>query len=123
FRARAAFDARNAELAAAGQPMQDAAAFEAAWERDHPTPATPLSAVRDQIDYGVQLVAVDRVGSGPDVGGGGGALADGLRSVADFASLVAGVQARGYSDADIRKILGGNLLRVWRDVEAGAQPR
>ncbi|MGY1409014.1 MULTISPECIES: membrane dipeptidase [unclassified Luteimonas] len=50
-------------------------------------------------------------------------MADGLRSVADFPNLVAGLQARGYSDADIRKILGGNLLRVWRDVEAGATPR
>ena len=120
FRARAAFDARNAELATAGQPTQDAAEFEAAWDRDHPTPATPLSAVLDQIDYGVQLVGADHVGIGSDFDGVGGELADGLRSVADFPNLVAGLQARGHSDADIRKILGGNLLRVWRDVEAGA---
>jgi membrane dipeptidase len=123
FRARAAFDARNAELAAAGQPTQDPAAFEAAWDRDHPTPATPLSAVLDQIDYGVRLVGVDHVGIGSDFDGVGGELADGLRSVADFPNLVAGLQARGHSDADIRKILGGNLLRVWRDVEAGAARR
>jgi len=122
FRARAAFDARNAELAAAGQPIQDAAAFEAAWERDHPTPATPLSAVLDQIDHGVALIGVDHIGIGSDFDGVGGELADGLRSVADFPNLVAGLQARGYSDADIRKILGENLLRVWRDVEAGAAP-
>ena len=32
--------------------------------------------------------------------------------------LVAGLQARGYSEADIRKILGGNLLRVWGEIEA-----
>src|SRR5690606_31067964 len=89
FRARAAFDARNAELAAAGQPTQDAAEFEAAWDRDHPTPATPLSAVLDQIDYGVQLVGVDHVGIGSDFDGVGGELADGLRSVADFPNLVA----------------------------------
>ena len=120
FRARAAFDARNAELEAAGQPRQDPAVFEADWQRDHPTPATPLSAVLDQIDYGVRLLGVEHVGLGSDFDGVGGELADGLRSVADFPNLVAGLQARGYSDADIRAILGGNLLRVWREIEDGA---
>ncbi|WP_202842992.1 dipeptidase [Luteimonas saliphila] len=121
FRARAEFDRRNAELAAAGKPTEDAAAFEAAWERDHPTPSTPLSAVLDQIDHGVKLMGVDHVGIGSDFDGVGGELADGLRSVADFPNLVAGLQARGYSDGDIRKVLGENLLRVWREVEAGAR--
>jgi membrane dipeptidase len=41
--------------------------------------------------------------------------------VDDFPNLVAGLHARGYKDADIRKILGGNLLRAWREVEAGAR--
>ena len=36
-------------------------------------------------------------------------------------SFIAGLQARGYSDADIRKILGGNFLRVWAQIEAGAE--
>lgn len=122
FRARATFDARNAALAAAGEPTLDAATFEAAWDRDHPTPSTPLSAVLDQIDHGVRLLGVDHVGIGSDFDGVGGELADGLRSVADFPNLVAGLQARGYTDRDIRKILGGNLLRVWGEVEAGADP-
>ena len=121
FRARAAFDARNAELAAAGQPTQDAATFEADWDREHPTPSTPLSAVLDQIDHGVRLLGVDHVGLGSDFDGVGGELADGLRSVADFPNLVEGLLERGYGEDDIRKILGGNLLRVWREVEAGAQ--
>ena len=43
-----------------------------------------------------------------------------LRTVADFPNLVAGLVARGYSEQDIRKILGGNLMRVWREVEAAA---
>lgn len=123
FRARAAFDARNAELAAAGQPTLDAETFEADWDRDHPTPSTPLSAVLDQIDHGVRLLGVDHVGIGSDFDGVGGELADGLRSVADFPNLVEGLLARGYGEDDIRKILGGNLLRVWREVEAGAQRR
>lgn len=40
--------------------------------------------------------------------------------MADFPHLVAGLQARGYRDADIRKVLGGNLLRAWTAIEAGA---
>lgn len=123
FRARAKFDARNAELAAAGQPTQDVAAFEAAWDRDHPTPTTPLSAVLDQIDHGVRLLGVDHVGLGSDFDGVGGELAQGLRSVADFPNLVDGLLSRGHSEEDVRKILGGNLLRVWREVEAGAARR
>jgi membrane dipeptidase len=47
-------------------------------------------------------------------------LPDELRTVADFPNLVAGLIQRGYAEEDIRKILGGNLLRVWRAVEAGA---
>jgi membrane dipeptidase len=43
-----------------------------------------------------------------------------LKTVADFPHLVAGLQARGYKDADIRKILGGNLLRAWGAIEDGA---
>ncbi len=43
-----------------------------------------------------------------------------LRSVADYPNVVARLQSRGYRDADIRKLLGGNLLRTWTAVEAGA---
>ena len=74
----------------------------------------------DQIDYGVQLIGIDHVGIGSDFDGVGGELAEGLRTVADFPNLVAGLQARGYDDAGIGKILGGNLLRTWARIEAGA---
>ena len=122
FRARTEFDERNAALAAAGKPTEDRQAFENAWEKAHPAPKhTPIEAVLDQIDYGVKLIGVDHVGLGSDFDGVGGELADGLRSVADFPNLVAGLQARGYSDEDIDKILGGNLLRAWREIEAGAK--
>ena len=122
FRARSEFDDRNAALAAAGKPTEDRNAFEAAWDKAHPAPKhTPIEAVLDQIDYGVKLVGVDHVGLGSDFDGVGGELADGLRTVADFPNLVAGLQARGHSDEDIRKILGGNLLRAWREIEAGAR--
>ncbi|WP_407354342.1 dipeptidase [Luteimonas sp. R10] len=123
FRAVYDFDRRNAELEAAGQPPQDRQAFEARWDADHPMPSTEIEAVLDQVDHAVALVGADHVGIGSDFDGVGGNLPDALRTVADYPNLVAGMQARGHADADIRKILGGNLLRVWAEIEAGAEPR
>ena len=120
FRARLAFDQRNAELKAQGKPQEDRAAFEKAWDEAHPVRSSTLAQVLDQIDYGVKLLGVDHVGIGSDFDGVGGELANELKTVADFPNLVAGLQSRGYSDADIRKILGGNLLRAWAAIEAGA---
>lgn len=121
FTARAAFNARNAAAAQAGKPLEDAAAFESEWQRTHPTPATPIDAVLDQIDYAVKLIGVDHVGIGSDFDGVGGKLPEGLRNVADYPNLVAGLHARGYTDGDLKKILGTNLLRVWAAVEAGSE--
>jgi membrane dipeptidase len=70
----------------------------------------------------VKLAGIDHVGIGSDFDGVNGALAAELHSVADYPVLVAGLQQRGYKDADIRKILGGNLLRVWTQVENAAKP-
>lgn len=120
FREIGAFDARNLAREAAGEPLEDREAFVAAWDAAHPMPRTPLESVLVQIDHGVQLLGIDHVGIGSDFDGVGGNLAEGLRDVSDFPNLVAGLQARDYSDDDIRKILGGNLLRAWREIEAGA---
>ena len=123
FRAINAFNLRNAELEAAGKPTESREAFEKAWTAAHPVVPTEIDAVLDQVDHAVKLVGADHVGIGSDFDGVGGELPDGLRTVADFPNLVAGLQARGHSDADIRKILGANLLRVWAEVEAGAAKR
>ncbi len=120
FRAINDFNKRNAELKAAGKPTESEDAFEEAWAKAHPVPPTKIDAVLDQIDYAVKLVGVDHVGIGSDFDGVDGELPDGLRTAADYPNFVAGLQARGYKDADIRKILGGNLLRVWAAVEAAA---
>lgn len=120
FRARQAFNQHNAELQAQGKPPLDRAAFDRAWAPKHPPRTSTLAQVLDQIDYGVKLVGIDHIGIGSDFDGVDGELADGLTSVADYPNLVAGLQARGYAGADIRKILGGNLLRVWGEIEAGA---
>ncbi len=121
FRAIRDFDRKNAELKAQGKPEQDRKAFDKAWEAAHPPRKSTLAQVLDQIDYGVKLIGIDHVGIGSDFDGVGGELANELKTVADFPNFVAGLQARGYKDADIRKILGGNLLRAWGEIEAGAK--
>ncbi|GAA4869554.1 dipeptidase [Luteimonas vadosa] len=123
FRAEAEFNKRNAARKAAGQPLLDEKKFDDDWDAAHPSPPTRIDAVLDQVDHAVKLVGVDHVGIGSDFDGVSGNLPDSLRTVADFPNFVAGLQARGYAEADIRKILGGNLLRVWAAIEAGAEPR
>ena len=114
------FTRRNAEREAAGEPLEDRREFERAWAEAHPVPDITIEPLLDQIDYGVKLVGIDHIGLGSDFDGVGGDLPEGLRTVADFPNLVAALQGRGYSDEDIRKILGGNILRAWADIEAAA---
>ena len=121
FSAAAEFHRRNAAHAAAGEPLEDFNAFDKHWDDTHPPLKTEIERVLEQIDYGVKLVGIDHIGIGSDFDGVSGALPDGLKTVADFPNLIAGLQARGYRDADIRKILGGNLLRAWREAETVAE--
>ncbi len=121
FAAEVDFDKANAAAAAAGKPERSKDDFEKEWKDAHPVPVIHIDLVLDQIDYAVKLIGIDHVGIGSDFDGVSGNLPVELRSVADYPNLVAGLQARGYSDADIRKILGGNLLRVWSAVEAAAK--
>ncbi|HEY5782661.1 MAG TPA: dipeptidase [Lysobacter sp.] len=120
FAAEAEFDRANAAAASAGKPTRSKDDLEKEWKAAHPVPVVHIDAVLDQIDYAVKTIGVDHVGMGSDFDGVSGNLPVELHSVADYPNLVAGLQARGYKDADIRKILGGNLLRVWSAVEAAA---
>ncbi|KLJ01955.1 dipeptidase [Luteimonas sp. FCS-9] len=123
YRARNAFDARAAARAAAGEPPEDRAAFEAQWRREHPRVVASLDALLDQIDHGVRLLGAAHVGIGSDFDGVGGYLPVGLEDVSTYPAVIAGLQRRGYSEADIGAIMGGNLLRVWAEVEAAADGR
>jgi membrane dipeptidase len=89
----------------------------------HPRhPETPLSLMVDHIDHIVQVTGIDHVGLGSDFDGTPMLLED-LKDVSDFPNITAELVSRSYSDEDIRKILGGNVLRVLADVEAvAAQP-
>lgn len=120
FRAINDFEKKNADLRAQGKPEQDRDAFEKAFAAVHPPLHSTLSQVLDEIDYGVKLIGIDHIGIGSDFDGVDGELPDELQSTADYPNLIAGLQTRGYSDSDIRKILGANLLRVWQQVEDAA---
>ena len=83
----------------------------------NPFPYASTADVIEHIDYAVKLIGVDHVGLGSDYDGVGDSLPVGLKDVASYPVLIQGLIDRGYSDQDIRKILGLNLLRVWREVE------
>jgi membrane dipeptidase len=112
--ASTAFVQEHSEL-----PREEAEAqFAAAWEAEHgPMPYASLDDVLDHFDHVIGLVGVDHVGIGSDYDGVGDSLPTGLKDVSAYPNLVEGLLRRGYSEADIRKILGENLLRVWQAVE------
>jgi membrane dipeptidase len=80
-------------------------------------PRPPLSLLIDHIDHIAKVAGVDHVGLGSDFDGVNGQLPEGLDSPADLPKITEALLARGYSPEDCRKILGGNLLRVFREVE------
>ena len=82
-----------------------------------PLPFAAVDDVLDHFDHVVALVGIDHVGIGSDFDGVGDSLPTGLKDVSSYPNLVAGLLQRGYSEEDIRKILGENLLRVWQAVE------
>jgi membrane dipeptidase len=80
-------------------------------------PRPPLSALIDHIDHIAKVAGVDHVGLGSDFDGVDGQTPEGMDSAADLPKITAALMARGYSAEDCRKILGGNLLRVFREVQ------
>jgi len=97
------------------------AAFDTIYEAEHGIfPFATLNETLDHFDHVVELVGVDYVGIGSDYDGVGDSLPIDLKDAASYPNLVEGLLGRGYSEEDVIKILGGNLLRVWREVEAVA---
>ena len=80
-------------------------------------PYATLDEVLDHFDRVINLVGVDHVGIGSDYDGVGDTLPIGLKDVSSYPNLIEGFLERGYSREDIDKILGGNLIRVWKEVE------
>ncbi|MBU2979427.1 dipeptidase [Alteromonas sp. C1M14] len=91
--------------------------FDETFRAKNPYPYSTLSQVLDHIDHVVELIGIDHVGIGSDFDGVGDSLPIGLKDVSTYPNLIQGMLDRGYSREDIEKVLSGNLLRVWSDVE------
>lgn len=78
-------------------------------------PPADVSDFVDHIDHAVQLVGVDHVGISSDFDGGGGI--SGWNDASESFNVTVELVRRGYSEEDIAKLWGGNLMRVWREVE------
>ena len=79
-------------------------------------PRPPFSLLVDHIDHVAKVAGIDHVGLGSDFDGIP-ATPEGIDSAADLPKITAALMQRGYSAADCEKILGGNFLRVFREVE------
>lgn len=103
-----------------GSPVtyQETAAIEKKWAVQFPRP--PLKSLIDHIDHIAQVAGIDHVGLGSDFDGITSSP-QGLDSVADLPRITEALFQRGYKREQIDKILGGNFLRVMREVEATAQ--
>jgi membrane dipeptidase len=86
------------------------------WTRDNPTPRGDVGTVADHIDHIVKVAGIDHVGIGSDFDGVS-TLPNGLEDVSCFPRLTAELLRRGYGERDVKKVLGGNVLRVMREVE------
>ncbi len=87
------------------------------WTEANPAPRGTVSLVADHIDHIREVAGIDHIGLGSDYDGTT-YVAQGLDDVSMLPALTAELLERGYSDQDVMKVLGLNLLRVMRNVEA-----
>jgi len=83
-------------------------------------PKATLRDLGDAIDYTVRKIGIDHVGISSDFNDGGGI--EGWENVGEVRNVTAELIQRGYSEADIAKLWGGNFLRVWDQVQKAAKP-
>jgi membrane dipeptidase len=78
-------------------------------------PRTPLSVLLDHFDHVIHVGGIDHVGIGSDFDGVS-ALPEGMEEITDLPRIAQGLLDRGYSETDVTKVLGGNMLRVMEQV-------
>ena len=93
--------------------------IEREWAAKIPRP--PLKSLIDHIDHIAKVAGIDHVGLGSDFDGVAGATPQGIDSAADLPKITQALLDRGYNAADIHKILGANVLRVFKEVERVSQ--
>jgi membrane dipeptidase len=98
-----------------GQPDKAAAAL-ADWEKAHPAPKVTLGEVADHLDHMAKVAGHDHIGLGADLDGID-STPEGLSDVSTYPALIAELLRRGWSDEDVKKLSGGNVLRVMDQAE------
>lgn len=101
----------------AAPKSKQAAELARQYRRAHPFPHANVADVAAHVDHVIRLVGPDHVGLGSDFDGVGDTLPVGLKDVSEYPNLLAELLRLGYDDETLRKICGGNLLRVWSAVE------
>ena len=93
-------------------------AFRAKYAKETPYPFATMDDVLNHIDHVVKITgSVNYVGIGSDYDGVGDSLPVELKDVSTYPALIDGLLKRGYSTNDIKKMLSGNIIRVWQAVE------
>ncbi|HEX2190995.1 MAG TPA: dipeptidase [Longimicrobiaceae bacterium] len=102
-----------------GDPGRAAAEF-AAWREARPVPRGTVATLADHVDHVVRVAGIDHVGLGSDFDGVT-ALPEGMEDVSRYPWLTAELLRRGYTDDEVRRVLGGNVLRAMRGAERVAE--
>jgi membrane dipeptidase len=114
-------DALEAEYHAKGLPVPFAASDKIDREFAAKIGRAPFNSLIDHFDHVIKVAGIDHVGIGTDFDGIP-VPPEGIDSAADLPKITGALLARGYTAEDMKKLLGGNLLRVFRDVQAAADP-
>jgi membrane dipeptidase len=94
--------------------------IEDVWRKANPRPRATIRQVADHVDHVKQVAGIDHIGLGGDFDGIT-AVVQGLEDTSKYPNLIAELIRRGYSDADVKKIAGENILRALRGAEATAK--
>ena len=108
------------ELTKGNPSLADMERIRAEYAKTHPRPTATLKDVADHIEHVRTVAGVDHVGIGSDFYGSTD-MPEGLADVSKFPDLFAELIRRGWSDADLVKLAGGNILRVLRQTEIVAR--
>jgi membrane dipeptidase len=114
---------RTAYLEANGldEDGDEAEQFEKDYRVKHPFPFATLDDLVANFEHVINLVGTGHVGIGSDFDGVGDSLPEGMKDVSYYPALIEALLKREYTVGNIKAIMGGNLMRVWREVEDYAQ--
>jgi len=87
---------------------------------ENPFEYATMEDVIAHVDHIVKVAGINHIGIGSDFDGVGDSLPIGFKDVSDYPNFVDALLEKGYSESDIEKILGGNIMRVWKEIEAYA---